>query len=245
MNIKMEIEYIGTNYSGWQKQANNPTIQEEIENKLETIYKRKITLIGSGRTDSGVHSLNQVANYHTLEKTSLNLISLKNDLNILLGSQIRINECVEVSKDFHSQHSCKKKTYMYKIKTQSPCSVFEKNRFLFIKKNLDVEKMKDIAQVFIGNHDFINFCKTGYSGKSTKREIYSIRIIKRKKMLEIKIAGNGFLRGMVRLIVGALINYEKDKISKSEILNALGKRGKLKQNLSVPACGLYLYDVKY
>jgi tRNA pseudouridine38-40 synthase len=228
MNIKMEIEYIGTNYSGWQKQANNPTIQEEIENKLETIYKRKITLIGSGRTDSGVHSLNQVANYHTLEKTSLNLISLKNDLNILLGS-----------------HSCKKKTYMYRIKTQSPCSVFEKNRFLFIKKNLDVEKMKDIAQVFIGNHDFINFCKTGYSGKSTKREIYSIRIIKSKKMLEIKIAGNGFLRGMVRLIVGALINYEKDKLSKSEILNALGNRGKLKQNLSVPACGLYLYDVKY
>ena len=90
MNIKMNIEYIGTNYSGWQKQANSPTIQEEIENKLETIYERKITLIGSGRTDSGVHSLNQVANYHTLEKTSLNLISLQNDLNMLLLSLIHI-----------------------------------------------------------------------------------------------------------------------------------------------------------
>jgi tRNA pseudouridine38-40 synthase len=245
MNIKMHIEYIGTDFCGWQKQANSKTVQDEIEKKLELIYSTKITLLGSGRTDSGVHGLKQVANFHTTNKKSLNPIALKNKLNSLLSSNIRISYCAIVNEEFHAQHSCRKKTYMYKIKMVEECSVFEKNRFLYIKKDLNLKKMRQLAALFLGKHDFINFCKTGYSGKDTTRRIYSFTISKRKNIMELKITGSGFLRGMVRLIIGALINYEKSLISKADVSKALRGEKKLKKNLAVPACGLYLYDVKY
>tara|TARA_B100000579_G_scaffold166487_2_gene135277 strand:+ start:25350 stop:26084 length:735 start_codon:yes stop_codon:yes gene_type:complete len=244
MNIKLEVQYIGTNYYGWQKQANRQTVQDEIQKKLEKIYKEKIILLGSGRTDSGVHAIKQIANFHT-KKNVINLIALRNKLNQGLNSDIRINKCIEVNDDFHSQHSCKKKTYLYKIKINEPCNVFETNQFLYINKDLKLDKLKEFSSFFIGEHNFIFFCKTGYSGNDTRRTIYSFKITKRKSTIEIKITGNGFLRGMVRLIIGALINYEKNKITKNDVVNALKGKKKLKINLSVPACGLYLYDVKY
>lgn len=245
MNIKMHVEYIGTNYCGWQKQANSKTIQDEIEKKLKKIYKTKITLLGSGRTDSGVHAIKQIANFHIDKKININLIALRNKLNRLLDQDIRIRSCESVDHNFHSQHSCKKKIYLYKIKTLEPCRVFEDDRVHFIKRDLSLKKLRKCASFFIGEHDFINFCKTGFSGKDTKRTIYSFTIIKKEKILEVRISGNGFLRGMVRLIIGALLNYEKDKVSDIDIMHALTNRSELKLNLSVPACGLYLYDVKY
>lgn len=244
MNIKLEIEYIGTNYYGWQKQSNRRTIQNEIQENLKEIYGEKIVLLGSGRTDSGVHAIKQIANFH-VKKNLINLIALKNKLNQKLSSDIRIKKCLEVSDNFHSQHNCKKKTYLYKIKMVEPCNVFEKNYMYYIKNRLELNKIKEFSKVFIGNHNFIFFCKTGYSGDDTKRVIYSFKIIKKRNILEIKITGNGFLRGMVRLIIGALINFEKDKITKKDIINAVNAKKALKINLSVPACGLYLYDVKY
>ena len=245
MNIKMHIEYIGTNYCGWQKQANSKTVQNEVEKKLEEIYRTKITLVGSGRTDSGVHGIKQIANFHIDKKININLMALRDRLNRLLNQDIKIRFCENVNDSFHSQHSCKKKIYLYKIKTLEPCSVFEDDRVLFIKKDLSLKKLRKGANFFIGKHDFIHFCKTGFSGTDTIRTIYSFTIVKRKNILEIKISGNGFLRGMVRLIIGALINYEKEKINEGDIINALANKSKLKLNLSVPACGLYLYDVKY
>ena len=245
MNIKMHIEYIGTEFCGWQKQAKNKTVQNEIEKKLELIYKTKIILLGSGSTDSGVHGLNQVANFHISNIANFNPIALKNKLNSLLENNIRINHCIKVDDNFHAQHSCKKKTYLYKIKIMEECNVFEIDRFLYIKKDLNIKKLRELAKLFIGEHNFINFCKTGYSGKDTIRKIYSFTVTKRKNFIELKITGNGFLRGMVRLIIGALINYEKNLISKNEVIRAIKNKSKLKINLSAPACGLYLYDVKY
>ena len=244
MNIKLHIEYIGTNYFGWQKQGRKKTIQSEIEKNLFKIYKKKITLIGSGRTDSGVHALNQIANFH-IDENNLNLIALRNKLNQLLNLDIRIKECSTEKDAFHSQHSCKKKTYLYKIKASEPCSVFELDRLLYIKKDLNLDKMKEFCSYFLGEKDFKFFCKSGYSGSSTYRTIYSFKLSKKKNMFEVKITGNGFLRGMVRLIIGALLNYEKGKISKNDVLNALDGKKALKINFAVPACGLYLYNVKY
>ena len=102
----MHIEYIGTEFCGWQKQAKNKTVQNEIEKKLELIYKTKIILLGSGRTDSGVHGLNQVANFHISNIANFNPIALKNKLNSLLENNIRINYCIKVDDNFHAQHSC-------------------------------------------------------------------------------------------------------------------------------------------
>ena len=166
MNIKMHVEYIGTNYCGWQKQANSKTIQDEIEKKLKKIYKTKITLLGSGRTDSGVHAIKQIANFHIDKKININLIALRNKLNRLLDQDIRIRSCESVDHNFHSQHSCKKKIYLYKIKTLEPCSVFEDDRVHFIKRDLSLKKLRKCASFFIG----VSLAKTWVLGISTQHE---------------------------------------------------------------------------
>ncbi|MDG2446185.1 MAG: tRNA pseudouridine(38-40) synthase TruA [Thermodesulfobacteriota bacteirum] len=245
MNIKLLIEYLGTNYGGWQKQKNSITIQEKIEECLLKIFREKISIVGSGRTDSGVHALEQVANFHVSDLNKINMVELKNKLNQNLVADIRIKSCTEVNKDFHSQHSCKQKTYLYRIKTLEPCNVFEEGRFWYINREIDIKSIKLISKNFIGKKDFKNFCKVGYAGNSTIRTIKKISVVRKENFIDIKITGEGFLRGMVRLMVGSFINYEKGMIKKADINNALKNRNKLKINLSVPACGLYLYNVEY
>jgi tRNA pseudouridine38-40 synthase len=245
MNIRLDIEYIGTNFCGWQRQRGSPTVQGELEKCLKDIYKRHVTLLGSGRTDSGVHAHNQVANFHIDGNRKINMIGLRNDLNSLLNEEIRVKKCSKVSEGFHSQHSSKKKIYLYRIKTVNPCTVFEEGRFWFIKKELNIEAIRECSKKFVGEKDFKNFCKTGYAGESTTRIVKKVSIKRNANYIDLFIAGNGFLRGMVRLIVGCLINYERGKIKQEDIDLAIKNEKRLKLNLSAPAEGLYLYDVEY
>ena len=245
MNIRLDIEYIGTNFCGWQRQRGSPTIQGELEKCLKNIYKKNIILLGSGRTDSGVHAYNQVANFHIDENHKINMVGLRNDLNSLLNGEIRVKKCSKVPEGFHSQHSSKKKIYLYRIKTVNPCTVFEKGRFWFIKKGLNIETLRECSKKFVGEKDFKNFCKTGYAGESTTRRVKKISIKTNANYIDLFIVGDGFLRGMVRLIVGCLINYEKGKIEQGDIDLAIKNKKRLKLNLSAPAEGLYLYNVEY
>ena len=244
MNIKIELEYIGTNYCGWQKQRNSLTIQQILEDVIFKLTKEKVIMIGSGRTDSGVHAKSQIANF-TIQK-KINLKGLKININKLLPNDIKIKKCNRVSNSFHSQFSSLQKTYLYKIKSINDLSVFEKGKIFFYKNSLEIEKLKKIASHFLGEKNFINFCKKGYSGESTVRKIESIKISKRGFYIDIKITGNGFLRGMVRLIVGSMINFCKGNLKEEQIINALKFSSKpLPRNYSVPAEGLYLIKVKY
>ncbi len=245
MNVRLDIEYIGTNFCGWQKQKTTPTIQDELEKSLKKIFVEKIILLASGRTDSGVHAYNQVANFYVEDSLKMNMVQLKNKLNFLLDKNIKIKRCTRVSDEFHSQHSAKEKTYLYRIKTFEPCSVFEENRFWFIKRELNIDAIEKISKIFIGEKDFKKFCKTGYSGSTTIRKIKKISIKKKSNYIDIFISGNGFLRGMVRLIVGCLIKYEQGGIKESDIKLAINNKKELKLRLSAPAKGLYLYNVKY
>ena len=244
MNIKIEVEYIGTNYCGWQKQRNSLTIQQILEDIIFKLTDEKVIIIGSGRTDSGVHAKSQVANF-TLQK-KINLQGLRMNINKLLPNDIKIKKCKKVSDNFHSQFSSLQKTYLYKIKSINDPSVFEKGKIFFYNNSLDTKKLKKIAAHFLGEKNFINFCKKGYSGESTIREIQSIKISSKGSYIDIKITGNGFLRGMVRLIVGSMINFCKGNLKEEQIINALKFSSKpLPRNYSVPAEGLYLIKVKY
>ena len=245
MNIRLDIEYIGSNFFGWQKQKKLGTVQDEIEKTLKKTLSKKVVLYGSGRTDSGVHAINQVANFHINNQSTINMIGLKNKLNSILDKDIKIKACERVKDDFHAQYDCKEKVYMYRIKINSSCSVFEEGRFWFIKRGIDINKIKKVTSLFVGKIDFQNFCKVGYSGETTIRNLKRISVKQKGDYIDLVITGNGFLRGMVRLIVGCLINYEKGLISKKDIGLALKNKKKLKLNYSAPAEGLYLYKVKY
>ena len=172
MNIKIELEYIGTNYCGWQKQRNSLSVQQVLEDIIFKLTNEKVILIGSGRTDSGVHAKSQIANF-TIQK-KINLRGLKTNINKLLPNDIKIKKCNKVSNNFHSQFSSLQKTYLYKIKYKNDVNVFEKGRIFFYKSDLDIKKLKKISTFFLGENNFVNFCKKGYSGESTIRKIESI-----------------------------------------------------------------------
>ena len=244
MKIRIDIEYKGSEYYGWQKQSSGNTIQNEVEMALKKITLEKINVIGSGRTDSGVHATNQVATFN-LNKI-INLKGLIIKLNKELPSDIRIKSYKQVSNNFHPQHSAKNKTYIYKIKNKQIETVFEKGLVFYYKKPLDYKKMLKVSHCFIGEKNFKNYCKTGYSGESTIRFIQDIKIYKKGNYINIKITGNRFLRGMVRLLVGAMLSYSNGKITLKDVKDSLGSSlKKLPINYSVPAHGLFLPKVKY
>ena len=244
MNIKINVEYIGSNYAGWQKQKNHITIQEMLEKELSTLIGEKISLVGSGRTDAGVHATDQVASFK-LDK-NINIEGIMANVNKKLPKDIRIKKCEKVKDDFHAQFSAISKTYLYKIKILKNIDVFEKDRIFYCKNELKISDLKMVSKFFEGEKNFINFCKKDYSGSNTIRKIESISITQAGNYINIKIKGNGFLRGMVRLIVGSMINFCKGSLSKKEIKDALNYESKpLNINFSVPPHGLYLIKVRY
>ena len=174
MNIKIKIEYEGSSYSGWQKQANAKTIQSEIERALTKITGNEIEIFASGRTDAGVHSLGQVANFHI--ESRIPAEKMKFALNQLLPEDIRVLESEEVSEDFHSRFSAKKKTYLYRIQTGEVKRALERNISYFVRGTLDLGKMRNTAQYLVGEHDFSAFKTEGSSATNFVRTIYRIDI---------------------------------------------------------------------
>ena len=169
-NIKLIIEYDGKEYNGWQKQKNKLNIQGEIEKAIETITGEEIELIASGRTDAGVHSLGQTANFKTESTIQIEKIPIA--INSQLKKSIRIKSAEEVEENFHSRYNCKRKTYRYTINNSEQGSAIYRNLETHIPQKLDVGKMKQGAKYFEGEHDFKAFKASGTSSKSSVRIIY-------------------------------------------------------------------------
>ncbi|MCS7180244.1 MAG: tRNA pseudouridine(38-40) synthase TruA, partial [bacterium] len=198
-NFKIVISFLGKDFYGWQKQKNKETIQGCIENVCKEIFNTEFKLIGCGRTDSKVHGINYVANLKV--KTRLKAENIKSALNSKLPPTIYIKEVKEVSKNFHSRFSIKRKTYRYVF-------TFQKSPFLteityYVKNNIDIERMKEAAKFFIGEHNFKAFQSSGSNVKDTVRKIYRISIKKKKfpidediDLIIIDIEGSGFLYKM-------------------------------------------------
>ena len=242
-NIKLTIEYDGKDFKGWQKQPNKPNIQGEIERAIYNITKEEVDLIGSGRTDAGVHALGQVANFKTNSNIPIEKLALA--INSQLKNSIIIKKAEEVDERFHSRYNAKHKTYRYII-NNSPCgtAIYRNLEYCFPIK-LDVAKMQEAAKYFEGEHDFKAFKSSGTSAKNSVRTIYNASVKQEGEKIIIELTGNGFLYNMVRIISGTLLDVGLQKIKPQEKKNIIEEKDRQKAGKTLPAHGLYLVEVKY
>lgn len=237
--VKGVCEYDGTNYSGWQKQINSNSIQEEIENALSTILNEKISIVGSGRTDAGVHALNQV--FHFKITRDLNLDSTKKSLNGLLPSDIAIKSLFFVNEDFHSRYSAKKRTYLYLISKRK--NVFYDRYCWTIFSQLNLNKFFEIQNMFLGRKDFSSFCKAEEEVENKICKVIYSRWFCKGDFLLYFISADRFIHGMVRGIVGLSIDYARGRLNIEEV-NEILQQGR-RCPLWAPSKGLILYNVEY
>jgi tRNA pseudouridine38-40 synthase len=243
-NIRLLIEYDGANYQGWQVQPKGPTVQGMIEEKLTLITGEAIHLIGSGRTDSGVHAFGQVANFKT--KSQLDVHSIQRALNSLLPPDIVIQKAEEVEEDFHARRQSKSKVYEYRILNRDLRSAFHHEYAWHIPQKLDLEEMRKATRILIGEHDFSSFRSVGSPTRTAIRRVIRAEWKRgRDGLIRFEIEANGFLKQMVRAIVGTLVEVGKGKIDSEEFRKILNARDRKKAGPTAPAHGLFLKEVKY
>lgn len=241
-NLKLTIQYDGTKYCGWQKQPNSSGIQGTIEYAIYEITKEKVNIIGSGRTDAGVHALGQVANFKT--NSSIPVARIPDALNAKLPKDVSIIDCQEVSDDFHSRYSATGKIYRYLIYNKPYRSPLYKDISYHVRYELDIEKMRLEAKSLLGTHEFKGFMSSGSSVKDTVRTIHNISIEYSGDLIVLEVEGNGFLYNMVRIIVGTLVDIGRGRIDKPlEEIIASQDRGEAGH--TAPAHGLFLKKVHY
>jgi len=243
-NIRLTIEYDGTDYFGWQIQKGKPTVQGEITKVLERILEEKIKLIGAARTDSGVHALGQVTHFKTRNE-KLSTDSLSKALNSLLPADIVIKEVKKVPHSFHARYSVKSKIYRCHILKQLLPSALERRFSWHIPESLHWRKIREASKYFVGKHDFSPFSVTGSSRKNKQCTVKNFKIRKAKNLYILQIEADYFLYKMVRRIVGALIEVGREKIEPEYIRALLNGKASTLRAQTAPPHGLFLIKVKY
>ena len=242
--IKLLLEYEGTRYSGWQFQTNQVSIQGILESKLHKITKEKIRVIGSGRTDAGVHAEGQVAHFQT--SSTMKLVEILKALNSLLPPDIVVKKVEEAKPDFHAQISATRKTYRYTILNRDYPSALQGRVAHYIAiPVLNVTAMRKAARYLVGKHDFKSFQSSGCTAKTTMREIYRLSITKKDDFITITVDGSGFLKYMVRIIVGTLIEIGWEKWPPERMKVVLKSKDRLMAGPTAPSRGLCLVKVVY
>ncbi len=244
-NIKIIIQYDGSRYSGWQKQANTEnTIQYKLEMILSLMTCEDIDIIAAGRTDAGVHADNQVANFKT--HSNMSIINILKYCYKYLPEDIVIKSAVDVDLSFHSRFKATGKKYIYHIYNNKKYrDVFSRKHSYYIKNELDIDKIREISKMFIGTHDFRNLAKKVSKNKSAVRTIYDINILKQGSNIQFIFEGDSFLYKMVRMISAVLIMAGQGAISQTD-LNDLLNNSKIDKKIT-PAYphGLFLKEVYY
>lgn len=243
MNIKVVLEYDGTDYHGWQVQPGQRTVQGTIEDALHRLVGQRVRVHGSGRTDSGVHALGQVASFELDTTIPPERIALA--LNPLLPEDVRVLSSEQVEKSFHARFKAWGKTYCYRLLLRDEPSPIMRNRCWRVERSLDLVAMKEALGLVVGTHDFKAFCSAGSSVDVTVRTIWSADMNQRGEELEITLHGNGFLYNMVRIIVGALVAIGRGQISSNHIAQALKTGDRDSLHNTAPPQGLYLVRVDY
>lgn len=243
-NIKMIIQYDGSNFKGFQRlKDNDNTIQGKIEDVLSKLSEENIEIVASGRTDMGVHALGQVVNFKTNCTESIEKI--QNYLYKYLPESIVVTKIEEVDDRFHSRYNAKSKIYMYRIDNNKYHNPFNRRYTHHLDKKLDIEKMQEASKHLIGEHDFTSFASSRSKKKSHVRTIEYIKIQEKNNLLEIYIKADGFLYNMVRIIVGTLIDAGLHKINPEDVKRILQSKNRVVASDTAPAKGLYLLDVQY
>lgn len=242
-NIRLDLCYDGTRYSGWQRQkVHDNTIQGKIETALSRILDEPIEISASGRTDTGVHARGQVANFHT--GSDMDCGELLALLRKYLPEDIGVYSCREVSPRFHARLNALEKTYQYRLwNSAGPC-VFERRFVTEYPEALDVQAMDAAAQLLVGTHDFSAFCANKKMKKSTVRTIKAFRVERAGEEIRFTVTGNGFLHNMVRILVGTLIEIGRGERSAGTIPDLFGGRRE-DAGFLAPGKGLCLMEVRY
>ena len=243
-NIKIILEYDGTNYQGWQYQKHtDKTIQQTLEMKLSKLNKSKVAVTGAGRTDSGAHAKGQTANFYLDVDIPVSQIPIA--LNSMLPADIVCKDAEKVANDFHARYDSKAKKYRYRILNRSYHSVFTRNYVYTLYKKLNLKKIKLALKDFIGEYDFSAFQSAGSDVATTDREIKSFEMKYVGEEIWFEIVGTGFLYNMVRIIIGTLIEIGLDKRPEDDVKRIIKSCDRREAGFTAPAKGLTLLKVYY
>jgi tRNA pseudouridine38-40 synthase len=242
-NIKLIIEYEGTNYHGWQIQPKVSSIQQIIQDALARVTKSEVTLIGAGRTDAGVHASGQVANFQTESKMATD--AFQRALNSTLPKDIVILKAEEVDDNFHSRYSAISRVYKYTILNRAYPSAFVRNFAYFIPYQLNVSNLAAMCEILVGKMDFSSFQRTGSCRENPFCTMWETRCWQKGDFVYMQFEADSFLRGMVRAIVGTLLKLNQQKDSIVQLQEILALRNRSAAGQSAPARGLCLMEVKY
>lgn len=252
---KITLEYDGTDYYGWQKQPDVPTIQEKLETALYKFCQQEIPVQCAGRTDAGVHALAQIAHFdldYDYETRNLGGFELMKAINgILYPEQISVLKAEHVPDDFHARFDAKTKTYMYKILNRTSFPTLDKNRAWHFKRKLNAQKMHDAAQILVGKHDFSTFRDAQCQAKTPIRTLDRINVHAEEcqhsggQEITIEAMAQSFIHHQVRNIVGTLTLIGEEKWGGKDLKDALEAKDRTKGGMTAPACGLYLKDITY
>jgi tRNA pseudouridine38-40 synthase len=243
VNIKLILEYDGTNYHGWQTQPNGQTIQAVLENALAVFFGEPIRITGSGRTDAGVHALGQVANFHTDKPFDRH--RLLRGLNALTPRDITITNAEAVADSFDARRDARARIYQYHILNRSTPSPFHLNRAWHLHAPLEIDAMRAAITCLVGEHDFSSFRAAGCEADHPVRRVYESFIEMRGDLLVCRIEATAFLRHMVRNIVGTLVEVGQGIRTPEAFAALLAARDRTRAGITAPAHGLYLMQVKY
>lgn len=239
--VRLVVAYDGTNYHGWQVQKNGITIESELNRCLSELLQEPIEVIGASRTDAGVHALGNVAVFDTESRMPAEKISYA--LNQRLPEDIRIQKSEEVAPDWHPRYCDSRKTYEYRIyRGEFPMPV-KRLYALFTYRSLDVTKMQEAAQYFVGEHDFKSFCQVHAQVDSTVRTVYEMKVYEEGTDVVIRVTGGGFLYNMVRIMAGTLLEVGQGKRVPEEIAEIIEAKDREAAGPTAPAHGLTL--IKY
>lgn len=243
MRIRLLVAYDGTNYHGWQMQANAVSVEEVLTGALRGLLGEEIELAGASRTDAGVHALGNVAVFDTETRIPPEKIAIA--VNQRLPEDIRVMRSEQVSDSFHPRYAKSRKTYEYAI-TNAGIQLPTKRLYsYFVYISLDIEAMAGAAGYFIGEHDFGGFCSAGSQVKSTVRTVYDIKVMADGEDIKIRITGNGFLYNMVRIIAGTLVEVGMGRRKPETIRQALLQADRSLAGPTAPANGLTLIRIEY
>lgn len=240
-NIKLVLEYDGTDFVGWQSQPNGRSVQDEITNVLDQILQESTTLIGAGRTDSGVHARGQVANFRTSSSMSVNAIL--NALNGTLPDDIYIHSAEEVDEKFHARFDAKGRLYKYYIALLA--TAIGRQYQWYVKYDLNLQVMNQVAAQIIGEHDFESFTKSESLVPHHRCVITTSAWTKTPAMLIYEIRANRFLHGMVRALVGTMVDIGRGYIPASRFQEIMDAKDRRKAGMAVPPSGLFLEEIIY
>jgi tRNA pseudouridine38-40 synthase len=249
-HIRLVVEYDGTGLCGWQRQDNGPTVQGHLEAALATLLSHAVSVAGASRTDAGVHASGQVASFRT--ERAIPLHGIRRGLNSLLPEAIAIASATEAGDDFHPRFSATGKHYRYLLFTRAERSPRWRDRAWHlaqpIDRALDQASMREAAQSLVGEHDFAAFRAAGCTARGTVRRIERIDVAElpgEPAMVALDVHGNAFLRNMVRILVGTLVEVGQGRRSVGQVAEILAGRDRTKAGITAPAHGLELVSVRY